>query len=318
MRAVAIKAVAFSGGVDSTALLLRARRDAAGHSLVALHVNHGLQAAAESFGTHCRTVCEQLGVPLYELKVRVEPQPGDSLEELARDARYRALAQGAREQGAQAVLLGHHADDQAETLLLALSRGAGMPGLAAMPSAFERHGMAFERPLLALARSQLEAEVRAAGIHWIEDPTNTDLDHTRNRIRHQLLPAVEAAFPQFRQTFARSARHAAQAKRLLSELGEMDWGSSVGAADAGTLARLQRLSPERLGNALRHWLKCDHGVAPSEAQLNELCRQVQAATTRGHRIELQIAGGTVQRGPTADGPSLRFGVAKGLTDSPKI
>lgn len=294
-----MKAVAFSGGVDSTALLLRAVAEHRASDVVALHVHHGLQDAADSFAAHCARVCKQLGVPLRTQRLQLQVPVGDSLEAVARTARYEALAALACAAGASVVWLGQHADDQVETVLLALSRGAGLPGLAAMPAAFERHGVRFERPLLALPRAQLEAEVRAAGLAWVDDPSNADQQRSRNRIRAQLLPALEAAFPAFRDTFARSARHAAQAQRLLDEVADQDWGQ-------GALSHLQTLSEERLPNTLRGWLRREHGVAPSEVQLLELCRQVRAATTRGHRIELAVAGGTVTRGPDSNGPTLHF------------
>jgi tRNA(Ile)-lysidine synthase len=302
-----MKAVAFSGGVDSTALLLRAVAQAGPQALLALHVHHGLQPAADGFARHCAEVCAGLGVRLQVLPLALTVRPGDSVEAVARTARYTALAQAAREAGAQAVLLGHHADDQAETLLLALSRGAGLPGLAAMPAAFDRHGMRFERPLLAAPRETLVAEVRAAGLTWVDDPSNTDLQRTRNRIRHQVLPILEAAFPQFRDTFARSARHAAQAQTLLDQLALMDWRQGAGAQDlGGQVSQLQALSDERLANALRGWLRREHQAAPSEAQLLALVQQVRAASTRGHRIALRVAHGMVTRGPQPDGPCLRF------------
>jgi tRNA(Ile)-lysidine synthase len=138
-------AVAFSGGADSTALLLAAAQAWSGR-IHAIHVHHGLQSAADEFERHCQSVCAALGVPLHLVRVDARHEPGESPEDAARKARYAALAQTASSLGIQSVLLGQHADDQVETLLLALSRGAGLPGLAAMPARFERHGMRFERP----------------------------------------------------------------------------------------------------------------------------------------------------------------------------
>lgn len=296
-----MKAVAFSGGVDSTALLRRAVTEGGAQQLLALHVHHGLQPTADGFAAHCVDVCARLGVRLQVLRLALTVPLGESVEAVARTARYAALAQAARQAGAQAVLLGHHADDQAETLLLALSRGAGLPGLAAMPASFEREGMRFERPLLAVPRQVLVDEVLAAGLTWVDDPSNADEQRTRNRIRHRVMPTLEAAFPQFRDTFARSARHAAQAQRLLDDLARLDW-----AAGHGDLSHLQALGDERLANALRGWLRRDHQAAPTEAQLLALVQQVKAASTRGHRIELRVADGLVTRGPQPDGPQLRF------------
>jgi len=190
------------------------------------------------------------------------------------------------------VLLAQHADDQVETLLLALSRGAGLPGLAAMPACFERHGMRFERPLLAVPGAALRDWLRQEQLGWIDDPTNADTAHTRNRIRHLLLPALEQAFPQFRETFARSARHAAQAQELLTGLAVQDLASMEGAP---VIRQLQALPRARQANLLRHWLRAAHGAAASAAQLEELLDQVAACTTRGHAIRMRVGTGLVER-----------------------
>lgn len=284
-------AVAYSAGADSTALLLAAHRRWPGQ-VVALHVHHGLQAAADQFETHARSFCELHRIALRVDRVQAGHAPGQSPEDAARQARYSALARMAADAGAAGVLLGQHADDQAETLLLALSRGAGLPGLAAMPEHFERHGVVFGRPLLDVTSTALRAWLRSAGHAFVDDPSNTDQRFTRNRIRALLLPAWEAGFPGFRPMLARSAAHAAQAQRLLDDLAAIDL------AHTGTppaIAALQVLSRERQANAVRHWLRADAGVAPSAAQLAELLDQIAACATRGHRIHLKVASGFVTR-----------------------
>ena len=209
--------VAYSGGADSTALLLAAHQRWPGQ-VMALHVHHGLQSAADGFETHARHFCERLGIELKVAHVQAAHEPGQSPEDAARLARYNALAHMARQAEVGCVLLGQHADDQAETLLLALSRGAGLPGLASMPERFERAGVCFGRPLLELPAQALRDWLQAAGHAFVDDPSNTDTRFTRNRIRAVLMPAWEASFPGFRTLLARRARHAAQAQRLLDEL----------------------------------------------------------------------------------------------------
>ncbi|MEY2619317.1 MAG: putative tRNA(Ile)-lysidine synthetase [Pseudomonadota bacterium] len=292
-------AVAFSGGADSTALLLAAHRAWPGQ-LHAIHIHHGLQAAADDFATHCAALCDALGVPLHTVRVQAQSSPGESPEDAARRARYAALAETARAQGCATVLLGHHADDQVETLLLALSRGAGLPGLASMAGRFEREGIVFLRPLLEVPGPQLRQGLQEVGVTWVEDPTNAQMVYTRNRIRHTLLPALEAAFPAFRETFARSARHAAQAQTLLAGLATDDL-AQVG--DPPSIAALQALPRARQANVLRHWLRSVHSVAASQAQLEELLDQVDACRTRGHRLRLKVAAGFVERvdSPTSSG-----------------
>ncbi|QKO22149.1 tRNA lysidine(34) synthetase TilS [Rhodoferax sp. BAB1] len=286
-------AVAYSGGADSMALLLACAEKWPGQ-VSAIHIHHGLQAAADDFESHCREVCARLGVPLQVLRVDARHAPGQSPEEAARSARYAALRQGAEaaQPPIRHIALAQHADDQAETLLLALSRGAGLPGLSAMPAQWERDGIHYYRPLLEVSGAALRESLRARGISWIEDPSNADEQYTRNRIRARLLPALEAAFPHFRDTFARSAAHAAQAQRLLDELAAEDL---VRVGVPPQIARLQELSRARLANVLRHWLRSTHATAPSAAQLEELLDQLAACTTRGHRIHLKVGAGHVER-----------------------
>lgn len=292
-------AVAFSGGADSTALLLAAAATWP-REVHAIHIHHGLQAAADDFARHCQSVCAGLGVPLHEVKVDAAHASGESPEDAARKARYAALAQTARSQGLQAVLLAQHADDQVETMLLALSRGAGLPGIAAMPPSFERHGMRFERPLLGVSGPAIRAWLSGQQVAWIEDPTNADIAFTRNRIRHALMPALEQAFPQFRDTFARSARHAAQAQELLAEIAA---GDLAAAGNPPSIRGLQQLSRARQANLLRHWLRTAHKAGASAAQLEELLDQVAACVTRGHGLRIKVADGFVTRA----GEHLQFG-----------
>lgn len=291
-------AVAYSGGADSTALLLAAARAWPGQ-VHAIHVHHGLQAAADDFERHCTSTCQQLGVPLHVVKVDARNSPGASPEDAARRARYAALAHAAGAHGMQGVWLAQHADDQVETLLLALSRGAGLPGLSAMPPRFERHGMWFERPLLAVSGGAIREWLAAQGAPFVEDPTNADTSVTRNRIRHDVIPAIEQAFPQFRDTFARSARHAAQAQELLSAMAADDLART---GNPPSIAALRSLGTARQANVLRHWLRLEHAVHANAAQLEELLRQLAACATRGHDIRIKVGTGLIER----NGASVRF------------
>ncbi len=286
-------AVAYSGGADSTALLLACAEKWPGR-VSAIHIHHGLQVAADGFELHCREVCARLGVPLQVLRVDARHAPGQSPEEAARSARYTALRQAAdsAQPPIRHIALAQHADDQVETLLLALSRGAGLPGLSAMPTQWQRDGIHYYRPLLEVSGAELRQALRERGTSWVEDPTNADEQYTRNRIRARLLPALEAAFPQFRDTFSRSAGHAAQAQRLLGELAAEDL-ARVGMPPQ--IGRLQELSRARQANVLRHWLRSAHATAPSAAQLEELLDQVAACNTRGHGIRLKVGAGYVER-----------------------
>jgi tRNA(Ile)-lysidine synthase len=284
-------AVAYSGGADSTALLHAAALQWPGR-VHALHVHHGLQGAADAFEAHCRAACAALGVPLHVGRVDARHGAGESPEDAARRARYATLAALARGQGLAHIALAQHADDQVETMLIALGRGAGVDGLAGMPRQVERHGVHFHRPLLEVHASVLRDWLAASGVACIEDPSNADLRYTRNRIRQQVLPALAQALPQFRETFARSARNAAKASALLAETAARDLAAAGSPPALGALRALPR---ERLANALRYWLKREHAAVPSEAQLAQLLDQIAACSTRGHHIRLKIASGRVER-----------------------
>jgi tRNA(Ile)-lysidine synthase len=291
-------AVAYSGGADSTALLLAAHTLWPGR-VQAFHVHHGLQAAADSFVAHAGQICTALGVPLHVDRVQAVNSPGQSPEDAARQARYAALARMAHAHGAACVLLGQHAQDQMETVLLALTRGGGVAGLAGMPEEMNRHGVRFGRPLLQTDGRVLREQLDARGVPYLNDPTNVDERYTRNRIRARVLPPLLEAFPTSLETFARSARLAAQASRVLQDVAWQDL-QTVGAPPV--IRRLQALSRERQANALRHWLQEGWQAVPSEAQLNELLDQVAACTTRGHRLRLKVAAGYVVR----EGQALHY------------
>jgi tRNA(Ile)-lysidine synthase len=289
-------AVAVSGGADSTALLV-ACAEKFPAEVRAIHIHHGLQAAADAFERHCVALCAKLQVPLSVMHVDARHASGESPEDAARKARYAALRAAVMQHegplaGVRDIALAQHADDQVETLLLALSRGAGLAGLAAMPAQWVRDGIRYHRPLLGVPGAQLRGWLAARGVAWMEDPTNADERFTRNRIRARLLPALDAAFPQFRATFGRSSAHAAEAQALLTELAAQDL-AQVGVPPS--IAQVQRLTRARQANLLRHWLKTVHAQQASAAQLTELLDQIAACTTRGHHIRIKVGTGHVER-----------------------
>jgi tRNA(Ile)-lysidine synthase len=266
----------------------------------ALHINHGLQEAAAGFQQQCQSLCTTFSVPLRVKTVQAGHASGQSPEDAARIARYQGLLELAQGEAGQpalhAIALAQHADDQVETLLLALSRGAGMAGLSAMPAHWKRGGIQFYRPLLEVAGSDIRDWLGEEPIDYVIDPSNVDERYTRNRIRAQVIPALQAAFPHFRDTFARSASHAAQAQALLDEIAEQDMAQVLRARDGlPLLTALKLLTEPRQGNALRYWLKSGFGVIPSAAQLRELQAQIAACTTRGHSIHIKVGIGFVER-----------------------
>jgi tRNA(Ile)-lysidine synthase len=292
-------AVALSGGADSVALLVACTEKWPGQ-VSAVHVNHGLQAAAALFEDHCRLLCQQLNVPLHVHVVNAGKQAGQSPEDAARQARYMAFSNLAPAKygdiAIKSIAIAQHADDQVETLLLALSRGAGLAGLSAMPAHWARDGLDYYRPLLGVAGADIRTWLAQRGVPFVEDPTNLDEQFTRNRIRAQLMPALRAAFPQFLDTFARSASHAAQGQQLLDEVAQQDVQTAARSADGlPRIKALQALSRSRQANALRYWLKTSFQCVPSTAQLSELLDQVADCNTRGHRIHIKVGAGFVQR-----------------------
>ncbi|USW95100.1 tRNA lysidine(34) synthetase TilS [Pseudomonas proteolytica] len=252
--------IAFSGGLDSTVLLHLLADLAKNQSLPhlqAIHVHHGLQAAADAWPAHCQAVCDAAGVSLRVMYVCV--QPGASLERAARDARYQAFAEAIGP--GELLLTGQHRDDQAETLLFRLLRGAGVRGLAAMPAQRPLGEGHLVRPLLDVSRAELEVYARAQQLSWIEDPSNSDPRFSRNYLRHQLFPLLTARWPQAVNTLARTAGHLAEAQGLLDELAQLDVQAAQLpsafpwlALPSLALAPLRDLSGARQRNALRYWL----------------------------------------------------------------
>ena len=233
-----------------------------------------------------------LDVPLHVVRVQAKNSTGESPEDAARKARYAALAGTAVELEIGTVALAQHADDQVETLLLALSRGAGVAGLAGMPAEFERFGVRFVRPLLGLGAQEIRDELDTSGIAYINDPTNSNLAYTRNQIRHRLLPLLAEVFPQYRETFARSARNMAIAQKLLAQAA-IELIAVTGSPP--NIAALQSLPRASQGNLLRHWLKTQFSVTGSEAQMNELLDQIANCTNRGKGIRIKVSSGFVER-----------------------
>lgn len=253
--------IAFSGGLDSTVLLHLLAHLAKTESLPALsviHVHHGLQAVADAWPEHCRSVCAALGVPLQI--VRVQVQPGASLERAARDARYHAFTEVILP--GEVLLTAQHRDDQAETLLFRLLRGAGVRGLSGMPRQRPLGKGHLLRPLLDVTRAELEAYANEHGLSWIEDPSNEDRQYSRNYLRHQVFPALTRRWPQAVASMARSAAHLTEAQGLLEELAEMDLLEANSVSEFAwlglrslELASLAQLSDARQRNALSHWLE---------------------------------------------------------------
>ena len=283
-------AVALSGGRDSMALLAAAAAVAAAArcDIIALHVHHGLSSHADAWARFCGDVCAARDIPFALRRVGVARAPRVSLEAAARGARYAALAALAREQRAAAVLLAHHADDQAETVLLQLLRGAGLRGLAAMPEARNDAGLWWLRPFLGLARATIEAYAARHALPYVDDDSNADPRHRRNALRASVVPALRALAPGYPHTLARAAAHQADAASLLDDLAALD---AQGACDGATLdcAALRALDGPRARNLLRWFLRAQGLPAPSAARLADMLRQATHASGDA-RVAIALAG----------------------------
>jgi tRNA(Ile)-lysidine synthase len=277
--------VGLSGGMDSVVLLhlLHSLAPRFDWRLSALHVHHGISPNADAWADFCRELCSRLNVPLVVERVDIFPLRNEhGIEAAARKLRHAAFAR----QACDFVALAHHADDQVETLLLQMLRGAGIKGAAAMPvlslskwpvlSSVEGAAAQTLRPLLDISRATLLEYAQQHALHWVEDESNADDAYPRNFLRHRLLPVLEERFPAYRETLTRSARHFAEADALLDELAQLDGAHAI-ADGALRLDVLRTLSRQRAGNLLRYFMQAQGAFMPQSVQLKEMLQQLLAA-----------------------------------------
>jgi tRNA(Ile)-lysidine synthase len=265
--------VAFSGGLDSTLLLHALHRQARGLKLTAIHFDHGLHPESADWSAHCMAVAESLGVDFVTRQLDVQRAPGESLEAVAREARYAALTEviGAGD----IVFTAHHADDQLETVLMRLLRGTGVRGLTAIHTLSELGDGLLARPLLDFTRAEIEAEASRLGLKWLDDPSNVDMRFDRNFLRARILPILRERWPGAGLTASRLARQMAEAETVLGEVAAVDLAL---ADDFEQIAieRLSALSEARLNNALRYAIRARRLPVPNAVQLAELRRALGA------------------------------------------
>ena len=293
--------IAYSGGMDSHVLLHLCHQFLAElpagikkPELCAVHVNHQLQAQSGDWAEHCRIQAEGFDVKFVTASVLVDNLPRKSLEAQAREARYevfeRCLDTG------DVLLMGHHSDDQAETLLMRLLRGSGSKGLGAMPVSRALAGGSIYRPLLNNTRLQIEHYAQSHGLSWVDDPSNQQHDFDRNFIRHKLLPILGERWPNYAQTLSRSAALSREASQLIQELAALDIERLGLSSCRGQLLfePLKQLGLARQRNILRYWLQELDLELPSEAQLTVLVSEVIHAK-EGASPELNWANVSVHR-----------------------
>lgn len=266
--------VAYSGGIDSHALL-HLMSQVPCDSLQAVYVNHGLSEHADYWQAHCARVCDLLTIPYKACHIRIVKKPRHSLEAMARELRYELLASMVDKN--TVLLTGHNQNDQAETVLLQLMRGAGIKGLSAMPEIKPFHSGWQARPLLRVTRAEIEVYASEHGLQWIEDDSNSQTYFDRNFLRHDVVPKLEKRRQGVVQNIARSAAHVAEAFELIHDLGMMDYERVKGISlNSLSIKSLKELSNVRQSNVIRYWLSLQIPSLqpPSQAVLAQLKQQL--------------------------------------------
>jgi len=260
--------LAYSGGLDSSVLLHLCQQ--APWPVRAVHIHHGLHPAADRWLAHCETTAAALQIPLTTIRLDTAPAPGESIEAWARAARYQALIETL--QPGECLLTAHHQDDQAETLLIQLCRGAGVKGLAAMSAWRLLNNTYHGRPLLGLSRSILMAYATLHRLGYCHDDSNDDVRFLRNHLRHQVIPLLRRDFPDVQANLARAALHCAEADALLTDLAYIDIPDlAPGPLD---IRRLSMYAWPRQKNILRTWLALQGMSMPSALTMTVLRDEV--------------------------------------------
>lgn len=280
--------IAYSGGIDSHVLLhLAASDESLKPKITAVYVHHGLQTEADAWAEHCQSVASALGVQFKSIKVNVKKTAAQSLEELARDARYQAFESLMDE--ADVVLLGQHREDQMETMLLQLFRGAGVQGLAAMPSTIPFGKGLMCRPFLDISKQEINDYALENHLSWVEDPSNTSDDFDRNFLRNQIVPQLKQKWPALDKTIARSARHCGNAHRLSEDLAEQLLKQVFNKDDQTlNITQLRELDWIKQTLLIRQWFKIQHLRMPAEKTLKSIINEViNAEESRNPEIKGQ-------------------------------
>lgn len=265
--------LALSGGLDSVVLLhaLLTLRNTHPFELQAVHVHHGLSPHADAWENFCARLCAAQAVELACHRVQIARDDPAGIEAAARRERQRIFST----LDTDFLLTAHQQDDQAETLLLQLLRGAGPKGLAAMAAAQAHPGWGATqlRPLLGVTRTEIQDHARTHGLAWVEDESNLDLRYRRNALRQQVMPLLATHFPGAGATLARAAALQADAVELLDDLARIDAAEAID-RDRLDCAALAALSAPRARNLLRHFIELQGQPMPSARRLNEALHQL--------------------------------------------
>lgn len=298
--------VAYSGGIDSTALLHACKEicQQDSHQLRAIHVNHHIHADSAQWARHCVDQCKQIGVEISCIDVDIQPYKNLGVEGAARQARYDAfekyLSPG------DVLLTGHHADDQLETMLLQLFRGAGVHGLAGCASSREMGHSLLIRPFLNLTRATIKQYASEHQLVWKEDPSNCSIAHDRNYLRHQVIPRLHARWHQLQDTVVRAAQWQSEAATLLDQLADIDLQAGIDSLNRLDISQLRSLDEMRMKNLLRRWIRGHNCKVPTSQVLariineviqgrkdNQACVTWADNTVRRYRQRLYLLAGVV-------------------------
>lgn len=280
--------IAFSGGMDSHVLLhLCASVTAFKEKITAVYVDHGLQKEAESWPKHCQTTAAELGVSFIALRVNASTRQGESPEEAARNARYKALKPLVDID--DLLLLAHHKEDQLETVLLQLFRGSGLRGLSGIPKRIEFGKGFIMRPLLEVSKLDMTDYAEKQQLNWVEDPSNQACNFDRNFMRHTILPLLKQRWPSLDKTVSRSAQHCSDAQQLLTESLRDLFNLAYNPFDQSIeLKKLEALTSRQLNWVLRHWFETLRLKPPRQKVLQAIVEQlIQAAEDAIPKIQHQ-------------------------------
>lgn len=274
--------VGVSGGLDSVVLLhlLTTVRKSTEISLTALHAHHGLHPDADEWQQFCEALCVKWSVAFETGQLHVRAQRGEGYEASARNARYLWYASIVKPK--DYLLLAHQRDDQAETVLLNLLRGAGIRGLSAMSLTSTFKNLRIIRPLLGYDRRLLVAYANEHQLQWVEDASNRDTTYSRNYLRHQIIPRFQERWPAVSGVLAHTAERMRRTQAVLEEVAAADlqrtqaWPVEplVGTGFKLNLSGLQDLSDSRFGNMLGYWLRNRNFRPPSHRQMDRVIAEL--------------------------------------------
>ena len=285
--------IAFSGGLDSTALLSLVKKlsEKRPHlSLRAIHIHHGLSSNADSWAKHCQDLCDQFQIPLVIERVQVDKSNG--IEAGAREARYQAIKKHLQTQ--EILVTAHHLNDQTETFFLALKRGSGLQGLGAMQQQSVLFGMSILRPLLGFTRPQLEDYAQKEKLNWITDESNEDNRYDRNFLRNEILPELRERWAHFDLAVQRSAQHCFEQQQLINDLLSEIFAEHCQIKNQFKLPQFRQYSPEKQTALLRMWLAENQLEMPSKRQLTQLINDVVFAKEEANP-QFQLVNKVIRR-----------------------